>query len=182
MNWKLFSVAVLSASLLAGCYTAPQRPAAESRTARSPLPDAPATEQASGVVVSPAEEKGIQISAYEPASRAPLIPMHSKAVSSLLKRADQQVQSNDLDGAVGTVERALRIEPRNAHLWHRLAKLRLDQGRATLASDLAVKSLALAGGDVELKRKNWQLIAKAKRSSGDINGAKVAERKARMLN
>ena len=181
MNGKPLSIIILTALLVTGCYTTPQRPAA-SRSTQPSLPDRQPVEQASGAVVAPAEEKGIQISAYEPASRTPLTPMHSKAVTSLLKQADRQARQNDLDGAVGTVERALRIEPRNAHLWYRLAQLRLGQGRAPLAADLAVKSLALTGGDVELKRKNWRLIARAKRSAGDINGAKVAERKARMLN
>ncbi|MCW8921279.1 MAG: tetratricopeptide repeat protein [Sedimenticola sp.] len=179
MNCKRLIGVVLPALILTGCYTPPQRPA-ESITTRPTLPESSAIEQ--GAVTAPAREPEIQISAYEPASRPSLTPTHSKAVSALLKTASQQADQQDLDGAVSTVERALRIEPRNAYLWYRLANLRLDQGRVTLASDLAIKSLALAGGDVELKRKNWQLIAKAKRSSGDITGAKVAERKARMLN
>lgn len=179
MNWKHLCLAAIPIFLLSGCYTPPMRPA-EPMTQRPSYPDA--TELEKGAVVAPAQERGgIQISAYEPASQVSLVPMHSKAVDALLKSAEQQVRSNDLDGAVGTLERALRIEPRNAYLWNRLATLRLDQGKAILANDLAVKSMALAGADVELKRKNWQLIARAKRSAGDISGAKVAERKARML-
>jgi len=96
-----------------------------------------------------------------PASRPNLTPTHSKAVSALLKTASQQAEQQDLAGAVGTVERALRIEPRNAYLWYRLATLRLDPGRVTLASGLGGKSLPLAGGVVALKRDIWQLIAKA---------------------
>ena len=179
MNWKRMTAVLLPGLILTGCYTPPQRPA-EPITQRQPLPSY--EESARGAVVAPAEEKGIQISAYEPASQVPLTPLHSKAVGALLKTADQQERNKDLTAAVGTIERALRIEPRNAHLWNRLANLRLNQGRVTLASDLAVKSLTLAGADVALKRDNWHLIAKAKRASGDISGARVAERKARMLN
>lgn len=179
MNLKQICLAFLPALLLGGCYTPPQRPA-EPMTQRPSYPQSP--ELAQGAVVAPAPGRGgIQLSAYEPSSRISLVPLHSKAVEALLKSADQQARNNDLDGAVGTLERALRIEPRNAHLWHRLANLRLDQGKVMLASDLAVKSLALAGTDVALKQKNWLLIARAKRSAGDITGAKVAERKARML-
>ena len=179
MNWKRFGALLLPGLLLAGCYTAPQRPAAEIGQ-RPPPPDN--TERESAVAVAPARERDIQISAYEPAPVLPLVPLHSKAVGSLLKAAREQERNNDLNGAVGTIERALRIEPRNGHLWYRLANLRYTQGRYGLASDLASKSLALAGADVVLKRDSWQLIAKAKRASGDITGAKVAERKARMLN
>lgn len=179
MNWKSYGVLLLPALLLAGCYTAPQRPAAE-------IPSRPAApvSSASGseVVVAPARDREIQISAYEPAPAVPLVPLHSKAVGALLKTAQQQERNNDLNGAVGTIERALRIEPRNGHLWYRLANLRYSQGRHGLASDLASKSLALAGADVALKRDSWRLIARAKRASGDTEGAKVAERKARMLN
>lgn len=179
MNWKTYAVLLLPVLLLSGCYTAPQRPAAEIGQ-RPPPPDN--TVRESDVVVAPAREREIQISAYEPAPVAPLVPLHSKAVDALLKTAREQERNQDLNGAVGTIERALRIEPRNGHLWYRLANLRYSQGQHGLASDLASKSLALAGADVALKRESWQLIAKAKRASGDTDGAKVAERKARMLN
>lgn len=177
MNWKRVS-ALLPVLLLAGCYTAPQRPAEPS------APRQPGTEHRlpdTGAVVTPAREPGVQISAYEPAPAVPLAPLHSKAVGALLKTAEDQERNNDLNGAVGTLERALRIEPRNAHLWYRLANLRYTQGRYDLATDLASKSLTLAGADAVLKRDSWQLIARAKRASGDISGAKVAERKARMV-
>ncbi len=178
MNWKRYYALLLPALLLAGCYTPPQRPAEPG----GQRPPAPAYEVRGGeAVAAPAREKGVQISAYEPAPAVPLAPLHSKAVGALLKTAQEQERNNDLNGAVGTLERALRIEPRNAHLWYRLASLRLIQGQHGLASDLATKSLALAGADVALKRESWELIARAKRAGGDVSGANVAERKARML-
>lgn len=171
MNWRVLIPVLLPALLLAGCYTAPRRPAAEQQ--------APPVRALTGVPQPAAPE--VQISAYEPASRVPLTPLHSSAVQSLLSSALQQERSRDLAGAVGTIERALRIEPRNAHLWHRLADLRFQQGRYAQATELAEKSLALAGGDATLKRDNWQLIAQSMRASGDHAGARVAERKARLV-
>ncbi|WP_260291264.1 hypothetical protein [Sedimenticola hydrogenitrophicus] len=178
MNWKRYTALLLPGLLLAGCYTAPQRPL-ESVGQRQPAPVS--SEPDSAAVVTPAEERGIQITAYEPAPAIPLTPLHSRAVGALLTTALEQERTDDLNGAVGTIERALRIEPRNAHLWYRLAGLRLIQGRHLLAADLANKSLTLAGGDVALKRDSWQLIARARRAAGDVSGANVAERKARML-
>ena len=123
----------------------------------------------------------VQVRVYEPPQVALAAPVHSKAVQALLKRSEQQQQQGDLAGAVTTIERALRLESRNAHLWNRLAHLRYEQGRRNLAADLAAKSNALAGRDLGLKRDNWLLIANARRSVGDDSGARDAERKARML-
>ncbi|OOZ37751.1 hypothetical protein BOW51_01070 [Solemya velesiana gill symbiont] len=133
------------------------------------------------VKVRPAEETGIQIRAYEPPEPPPLKPVHSRAVQSLMDQAAKQERQGALAAAVVTIERGLRIEPRNAHLWNRLAHLRYAQGQRGLAADLAAKSNTLAGRDIQLKRDNWLLIADARRSVGDIAGARTAERKARML-
>lgn len=162
--------------LLAGCAGTTQRaaPVAEASPVQRPV------QQPSSTVTQPADG-GIQIRAYEPSVQRAVAPVHSSAVISLLKSAQLLESAGDLTAAVGTIERALRIEPRNAHLWNRLAHLRFSQGRISPAADLALKSMALAGGDIVLKRDNWQLIARARRRAGDVAGARVAERKARML-
>ena len=163
--------------LLAGCAGTTQRtaaPVAEASSVERPV------QQPSSTMTQPADG-GIQIRAYEPSIPKAVAPVHSSAVTSLLKSAQRQESAGDLAAAVGTIERALRIEPRNAHLWNRLAHLRFSQGRISPAADLALKSMALAGGDIALKRDNWQLIARARRGAGDVAGARVAERKARML-
>ena len=179
MNRRVLLPLLAPALLLAGCYTTPQRPSAEQSP--PPLPTTTQTRPAQPEAPAPVQEEGVQISAYEPASTVPLTPLHSSAVQSLLRSAEEQERSRDLAGAVGTLERALRIEPRNAHLWHRLAGLRFQQGRYSQAAGLAEKSLALAGGDNGLKRDNWRLIADSKRADGDEAGARVAERKARLV-
>jgi len=118
---------------------------------------------------------------YEPAQPVIATPVYSRAVVALLAQSEREERQGALGAAVSTVERALRLESRNAHLWNRLAHLRYNQGRRGLAADLAAKSNALAGRDLALKRDNWLLIAAARRSIGDGHGARVAERKARML-
>ncbi|MES9855182.1 MAG: tetratricopeptide repeat protein [Sedimenticola sp.] len=164
--------------LLAGCVgTMQRRPAPVTESGVT-------TVTAPSEVVTPAEVRessGVVLRAYESPAPISARPVHSSAVASLIATARQQEAAGNLQGAVATMERALGIEPRNAHLWYRLAQLRLAQNRITLANDLAMKSKALAGADRELKRDNWQLIAKARRAKGDEAGARVAERKARML-
>lgn len=103
----------------------------------------------------------------------------SSAVVALVERADSQYQAQDLDAAAASLERALRIEPRNPQLWHRLAVVRLDQRQFDQAIQMAAKSNSLAGGSRSLQARNWQLIAIARRAKGDLAGAQSADRKAR---
>jgi tetratricopeptide (TPR) repeat protein len=88
-----------------------------------------------------------------------------RAVASLLAKADIKQGQARWEQAAELLERALRIEPRNAQLWHRLAKIRLQQGRYGMAESLAQKSNALARDDEALKRLNAELIAAARRGS-----------------
>ena len=82
----------------------------------------------------------------------------SRTVVVLLDQANKQVRSGSPERAAATLERALRIEPKNARLWHRLALLRFQQGKYTLAESLAAKSSTLAQGDWHLKKRNAELI------------------------
>ena len=61
-----------------------------------------------------------------PASQPP-------AVVALLDRAEQQANTGELVAADVTLERAIRIDPRNAVLWHHLATVRLAEGEAVEA-------------------------------------------------
>jgi tetratricopeptide (TPR) repeat protein len=101
----------------------------------------------------------------QPAGELGLNPDTGRAVASLLAKAEQREQQAQWEGAAALLERALRIEPRNARLWHRLAKVRLQQGRYDMAESLAQKSNALAKDDEELKRRNAELIDTARNLS-----------------
>lgn len=89
-------------------------------------------------------------------------PDAGRAVATLLAKADSREQQAQWEQAAALLERALRIEPRNARLWHRLAKIRLQQGRYAMAESLAQKSNALAKDDEELKQRNAELIEAAR--------------------
>jgi hypothetical protein len=98
------------------------------------------------------------------AMATPTQPM-SKAVKTLLQQAELQREGGDLTNAAATLERALRIEPKNAYVWNRLAHVRAEQGQSAMAAELAAKSNAFAGGDESLKRDNADLIARASRGA-----------------
>ncbi len=87
-----------------------------------------------------------------------------RAVSILLAQVSLRENKSQWEQAAAFLERALRIEPRNAHLWHRLAKIRLQQGRYGMAESLAQKSSALAKSDAELKQRNTEIINAARQA------------------
>lgn len=120
-----------------------------------------------------------QIAAYRPPVQPSYArPEPKRAVAALMRRAEDQRASGDLDAATVSLERALRIAPEEAILWHRLAEVRDAQRRPDLVVQLAAKSNALANPqDGQLHRDNWRLIAAARRALGDTDGAREAERR-----
>ena len=88
---------------------------------------------------------------------------NSQTVIALMDQARDQELAGRSERAAAVLERALRIEPRNPELWHRLAKLRYKQGQYTLAESLAAKSSALARDDWQLKEENNLLIQQVRK-------------------
>jgi predicted negative regulator of RcsB-dependent stress response len=105
----------------------------------------------------------------------------SPAVLALLAEADNSSKRGDLDSAVITLERALRIDSRNPILIYKLAKLRLHQLKPRLAEDLAKKGALLSGSDKVLKRNCWLLVSEAREQQGNHFGADEAKERARNL-
>lgn len=125
----------------------------------------------------------VQIAAYTPPAQPQIArPQPKRAVTVLMRRADDQRNNGDLDGASASLERALRIAPEDAVLWHELAEVRMAQQQHYRVVQLAAKSNALASPhDAALRSSNWRLIAKARRAKGDVSGARDAERRASSL-
>jgi predicted Zn-dependent protease len=102
-------------------------------------------------------------------------------VLALLDRAEQQANTGELESAAASLERAIRIDPRNPVLWYHLATVRLSQGEPAQAEQLATKSNSLAAGNAPQQARNWRLIAQSKRQLGKAAEAAAAERRAREL-
>lgn len=109
----------------------------------------------------------------------PVIPESEPAVVALVSSAQQQEGMGQLSLAAASLERALRISPRDPLIWHRLAKIRLKQHRPQQAIQLANRSNSLAGKGHSLRDKNWLLIANAYEELGDQRSADAAREKAR---
>jgi len=95
----------------------------------------------------------------------------SPVVKSLLADTRVELQAENWENAAGLLERALRIEPRNATLWSRLASVRFEQQAWKQAIQLAAKSNTLAESNNNLRRQNWVLMASAYEYSGEPDKA-----------
>jgi tetratricopeptide (TPR) repeat protein len=98
----------------------------------------------------------------------------NRAVIALLDRAQLDADAGRPDAAGATLERALRIEPRNARLWHELAQLRLAQGQYAQAISLAQKSNSFAGAQRQLQALNWRVIGQARIAQGNPDAGQKA--------
>lgn len=137
-------LALTLALLVAGCATAPEP---------GPAPEA-----------APAPE----------ATPAPPPKAENVAVAGLMQSARADTAAGRLSNAAATLERALRLEPRNPRLWQELARVRLKQGQYAQAESTAARSNSWAGSDSALRGENWRLIAQAREARGDADGARAA--------
>ena len=117
----------------------------------------------------------------EPALQLKKEYKEGSAIASLLKEADIKIKEGRLNLASSLLERALRIEPKNAFVWHKLAGVRFKQKRWKLAESLAQKSYLFSFDDVSLQVYNWHLIASARNKQGDIPGARQARERAEQI-
>ena len=102
----------------------------------------------------------------------------SAVVLALLANAREAREAGQYGRAAAALERALKVEPRNPRLWHRLALVRFRQGRHAEAEALAHRSRSLTGDDPDLDSRNWRLTAAARHALGDEEGARAALRRA----
>jgi Tfp pilus assembly protein PilF len=109
-----------------------------------------------------------------PAPPPPLQHKENIAVAGLMDSARSEAAAGNLAGAAASLERAIRIEPRNPRLWHELARVRLKQGQYAQAESVAARSNSWAADDRSLRAENWRLIAESRRARGDEEGGKAA--------
>ena len=112
-----------------------------------------------GCATAPGPEQPAPVE--EPAATTTAKP-ENIAVAGLMDTARADVAANRLGSAAATLERALRIEPRNPRLWHELALVRLKQGDYAQAESTAQRSNAWAGADGELRSANQRIIEEAR--------------------
>src|SRR5262245_22336937 len=98
-----------------------------------------------------------------PPVAAPVPPrQENMAIAGLMDSARKDASAGKLGSAAASLERALRIEPRNPRLWHELAVVRLRQADYGQAESLAARSNTYAGNDGELRAANQRVISEAR--------------------
>jgi len=107
-------------------------------------------------------------------SAPPAPPQENVAIAGLMDTARADAAAGRLASSAASLERALRIEPRNPRLWQELARVRLAQGEYAQAEGLAARSNSWAGSDGALRAENWRLIAQSREARGDADGARAA--------
>lgn len=179
-------IAVLLASVvLVGCAgTRVPPPVVDGTQAADPQDRIRAGSQAESTpapspVVAETQVQTVQVAKIESQPTTPTGSAEiSPAVLDLLEQADQQASDGNGDGAMATLERALRIAPREPEVYYQMGRLRLDMGEAKEAEQLALKAVDLAP-DAFVRRDGWNLVALARDAAGDKAGAAEARAKAR---
>ena len=145
--------------LVVGCTTTTLPPPVverPSRTAVPPPPPPPVDEPAPEPIVEPTR---------------PALDDASDATVALVNKAYRDQDEGEPTRAVGNLERAIRIEPRNGQLWVLLAELQLAAGRSTPAEQSARKGLLFLARLSPFRRRAWLVIASALDARGETDEA-----------
>ena len=136
-------------------------------------PSAPAPVSRPGQAPAPSEAP-----APGPDYESVPVPKEGKAAATLLASARQNVRAGQFGKAEMTLERALRLEPRNARLWQEMAQVKYGQKDYGQVVQFCLKSNSLAGKDYGLIRQNWLLMEKSYLKLGKPDKARQARSRA----
>lgn len=81
--------------------------------------------------------------------------------ATLLVAVDAAIAAGELERAAALCERALRISPRDAYLWYRLASIHMQQQRYADAEGVARRALSFARSDAQLSQSINNLLQQA---------------------
>ncbi len=112
--------------------------------------------------------------------RVPVSPMsvepseQNPAIIALLDTAKAQTNDGNARAAQTSLQRALRIAPKDPEVYYALADTHRQLGEFVQAEQVALKGVAVAQGQNDNLRRLWELIASIRNDVGDIDGADKA--------
>ena len=85
----------------------------------------------------------------------------SPAITSLLQKADESIDKQQWQQAIASLERALRINGKQAEAWTRLAIVYLGQYNPQQSIHMAKRSNSYSRNNQSLQAYNWLLMSRA---------------------
>jgi len=135
---------------------------------------------------APIEDRTVQEKVREPAQQqrggVQVFPLQNPAVKELLKQSEQAENAGDFEAAAVSIERALRIQPRDPELLQRMAEIQLHKKDYQQALNFASRSYDSGPRVGELCNRNWRTMSVAQSALGDNRSAKMAEVRANDCN
>lgn len=139
------------------------------------------TETAAAVPLPDASNKPTESLPAPVTSAPPVSTRHyslGPATSALVAQAQQAGNHGDYLTSMSTLERAVRIEPRNPLVWIEMSKVRLAAGEAVQAESVARKAVALSEGDQRTSNDAWKQVALALKAQNRNAEAAAADARA----
>ena len=128
---------------------------------------------------SPAE---VQKQVREPARRdsagVQVYPLQNPAVKALLSDSAKAELRGDYDAAASSLERAMRIQPKDPEVLQAMAEIQLHRQDYQQALSFATRSYEDGARVGEICSRNWRTIGVARSHMGDESGAAQAELRA----
>ncbi len=159
---------LLTLSMLSACATysggrgIPAPVESRDNSTDVPAPSLPSAQPSGSTISAPIQRQELPDSSVEQGVGSFVTPAPREepatASSTLLQGVDSAIAQGDLERAAALCERALRISPRDALLWYRLASVRAQQGRPTEARGFAQRALSYAGTDQTLTTQIQSLL------------------------
>ena len=155
--WRLLVIGALWALVLAGCATTPAQSTAPTADTQTP---------------AHAGQDDSDAATDESAPQA--LPSKSQnATLALVQQSQRAEAAGSLNEAIAYAERAIRINPRAADLWLRLASLELTNEQPESTIQYANKALSLMRSRPDWQRQAWLLIADARSALGEEQEAQA---------
>jgi hypothetical protein len=102
------------------------------------------------------------------------ITVLSPAMAALIKQADSKIEQKQWPFAISIIERALRINSKQAEAWTRMSIAYLGLHNPEQAIHMAKRSNTYAGKNKELKSYNWLLMSRAYKKLNKLDAAESA--------
>ncbi|MCJ8297348.1 MAG: tetratricopeptide repeat protein [Pseudomonadales bacterium] len=103
--------------------------------------------------------------------------VQNQATIALLNTAKYQTTSGKLRAAQSSLERALRISPKDPEVYQSLGEVHRQLGEFAQAEQFVLKGIAVAAGQSSKLRRLWSALAKIRSQAGDTVGANQAFQK-----